>query len=282
MHKRIAVITDATSADFWFPKWHKYYSEEFGAEALHVVTYLGHRADFKGFDLAALWDVPRAYDDKLRARLISSHVSTLLKTHDVVVRCDVDEFLIPDLRRYSGLRNYIDSCSMPYVSAYGIDVFERSGDAPIEMSLPILITQRRYGIANTPLHKIAITTVPLEWAPGFHAATAPPAFDSLFMFHMKFADIKRRSAWFDLMKASVLEGGDEYKYFSWTQEQMQGHKASLSNRPLSSEHWANLPSLEEQSLFLASVTKWPSGCYQGDFRVAKSAFIIPDEFRNRV
>src|ERR1039458_690485 len=149
MTKRIAVITDANSADFWFPKWHKYYASEFGTDSLHVVTYGGHRADFRNFDLASVWDVSHAYDDRLRANLISNLVSRLLATHDVVVRCDIDEFLIPDLRKYSGLADYVTRCDLPYMSAYGIEVFEKEGDHAIDMTLPVLVSQRRYGIANT-------------------------------------------------------------------------------------------------------------------------------------
>ena len=244
MSKRTAVVTDATSADFWFPKWYEYYSSQFGADALHVITYSGRRKGFRPFDVAGLWDVPHSYDDKLRAVLISSLVRSLLLTHDVVIRCDVDEFLIPNPRQYVSLRDYIQRCELKYVTAYGIDVFEKEGDALINMSMPVLVSQRQCGIVNSPLHKIAVTTIPLEWAPGFHAATAPPAFDSLYLFHMKFADVTRRSEWFQFMKASVAEGGSEHKYFSFTLDQMQKHKAELSSKPCLTDGWPYLYNME--------------------------------------
>jgi hypothetical protein len=281
MRKRIAVLTDATSADFWFPKWYEYYSNQFGADALHVVTYSGRRKVFRTFDVAALWDVPHSYDDKLRAVLISSLVRTLLLTHDIVIRCDVDEFLIANPRQYTSLSDYIQRCELKYVTAYGIDIFEKEGDSLINVSMPVLVSQRRHGIVNSPLHKIAVTTIPLDWAAGFHAATAPPAFDSLYLFHMKFADVGRRSEWFQFMKASVKEGGPEHKYFSFTQDQMKKHKVELSNKPCLSDGWSYLSNMEEKDEFLASVTRWPTGTYQGTFAVAKSSFVIPEEFRDK-
>ena len=282
MSKRIAVLTDATSAGFWFPKWHQYYASEFGAAALHVVTYRGYRGDFRDFDLGAVWDVPRPYDDRIRAQLLSNLARALLVTHDVVVRCDVDEFLIPDLRQYESLKDYLIRCDKPYVSAYGVDVFEREGDAPLDMSAPILVSQRRHGIINTSLHKTAIVTEPMDWSPGFHASNVIPSFDSLYLFHMKFSDVERRAQWFQFMKSTVPEGGSEYTYFSFTHDQMKKHKAMLSGKPCVDDGWFHLENVDAQRAFLSTVTMRSPTCYQGIFSIGDSAFVIPNEFHNKI
>jgi len=278
MSKRIAVVTDATSAGFWFPAWYRYYSREFGADALHVLTYQGKRREFKDFDLAGLWDVAHTYDDQLRSKLISSLVRTLLLTHDLVVRCDVDEILIPDMRRFAGLRDYLDRCDLPHVCAYGIELFEKQGEPPLDASQPILVSQRRHGITNSALHKTAVTSVPLDWWPGFHSANTEPVFDALYLFHLKFTNIERRVAWFDFMKASVPEGSSEHGYFSCTMEQLIDERAMLSEQPCREDGWANLPDPVEVQRFFATVTRAESGCCQGEFFLSPTSFLIPDEF----
>jgi hypothetical protein len=280
--KRIAVVTDATSAGFWFPAWYRYYAGEFGADALHVVTYEGKRREFKDFDLAGLWDVAHSYDDELRPKVISGLVRSLLLTHDVVVRCDVDEFLIPDLRKFEGLKDYVQKCELPYVCAYGIEVFERSGDTELDASVPILSTQRRHAITNSALHKIAVTSIPLDWWPGFHSANAQPVFDDLYLFHLKFADIDLRVAWFEFMKASVPEGSFEHTYFSCTMADLMAQKQSLSEQPCRVDGWSNLPDPIELQRFFATVTRDDNGCCQGEFFLAPASFVIPDEYRGKL
>jgi hypothetical protein len=280
--KRIAVVTDATSAGFWFPVWYRYYSREFGADALYVLTYEGKRNEFKNFDLAGVWDVANTYNDELRAKLMSSLVRTLLLTHDLVVRCDVDEILIPDLRKFEGLKDYLGKCDLPYVSAYGIEVFEKLGDEPLDSSLSILVSQRQQAIMNSALHKIAVTSIPLDWSPGFHSANAQPMFDALYLFHMKFADIERRAIWFDFMKSSVPNGSSEQNYFSCTMAQLTDQKEMLSEQPCRADGWSNLPDPVEVQRFFATVTRAENGCCQGDFFLAPASFLIPEEYRGKL
>jgi hypothetical protein len=282
MTKRIAVLTDATSAGFWFPTWYRYYAGEFGPAALHVVTYQGKRQEFKDFDLGGLWDVPHVYDDQLRSKMISSLVRSLLLTHDLVVRCDVDEFLIPDLRKYPSLNEYLQRCQLPYVCAYGIEVFEKEGDPKIDASLNILITQRRHAVMNSALHKIAITSIPLDWSPGFHSANVQPVFDALYLFHFKFANVEQRAAWFALMKDGLREGSSEHEYFSFTREQMMDHREMLSEKPCRADGWSNFPDVLELPRFFATVTKGGDGCWQGEFFLGDSSFLIPDHYRDKV
>ncbi len=280
MNKRIAIITDAISPNFWFPKWYKYYGDQFGESNIYMVTYQGKSTTFDNYSPGGIWDIPCPYCDELRAKVISALVRTLLLTHDTVIRCDVDEFLVPDLRIYKNLHDYISRSRLPYVTAYGIDVFERDGDAPLDINRPILISQRSHGIAISASHKTAVTTKPLEWASGFHGSTVVPVFDLLYMFHMKFADVDGRSEWLLHMKAGVAEGSSEHTYFSFTNTQMQAHKNWLSRIPCSPEGWTIMSDAGDREKFLTSVSLSSTGIYQGQFKDAAVAFIIPEIFRD--
>mgnify|MGYP000064104316 CR=1 FL=1 len=107
-----------------------------------------------------------------------------------------------------------------------------------------------------------------------------PKFDLLYMFHMKFADVDGRSEWLRHMKAGVTEGSSEYTYFSFTDVQMQAHKDWLSRIPCSPDGWTFMSDVEDRERFLNSVTLSSTGIYQGQFKDAAVAFMVPEIFRD--
>ncbi len=230
--KKIAVLTDASSAAFFFPLWHRYYAGLFGAAALNVVTYAGMKEQFAAFPLANVWEVNAAYDDGPRAAVMSDFVAILLQTHDVVIRCDVDEFLVPDLTLYAGLRDFIERNTLPYVTARGVDVVEVDGEAPLDFEQPIFGTQRRFGVFSSALNKTCLTSVPLRWAPGFHGASELPVFSGLYLLHLKFADIARQVAWFDEMRQHVAPGSQAETYFSVGEKHLRGVLRAFAALPV--------------------------------------------------
>jgi hypothetical protein len=278
MSRTVAVVTDATSAGFWFPKWHDYYGRLFGARNLHVLTYEGQRPAFDGVVLGGVWDVPLAYSDTKRTEIIAGLVNLLLLTHDIVIRCDVDEFLVPDLRRYRSLRDYVEALERPYVTAFGIDIFESTADPPLDMNRPVVHVQRRRAVVQSALHKTAITRIPIAWAPGFHGASVAPVFDGLFLLHTKFADMAGRAAWFRGMKSRLPEGSAEYAYFSFTEEQLRGHKAWLNQKRYAPEGWAEISDPMATARFLETVTRSETGIHQGEFMTGDAFFVLPPQF----
>ena len=232
MTKKVAVLTDASSAAFFFPLWHRYYAGQFGAAALNVVTYNGLKEQFAAFPLGNVWELNAAYEDGLRAAVMSDFVGILLRTHDVVIRCDVDEFLVPDPDSYAGLMDFVERNALPYVTALGIDVVEAEGEAPLDFSQPLFGTQRRFGVFSSALNKTGLTSVPLRWAPGFHGASEPPVFSSLYLLHLKFADMTRRVAWFDEMRRHVEPGSQAEAYFSVGEAHLRGVARAFAALPV--------------------------------------------------
>jgi len=204
----------------------KYYGGQFGVENLFVVTY-GNSNGFERLGLGGIWVVAGPYEDKLRAKLVSKLVDALLEFYDVVVRCDVDEFVIPNLDKHQSLTSYIEVVEDDYVTAIGIDVFEGADEGELRLDSPILGQQRRMGALNSALDKTTLTSVSLEWAPGFHATKNPPNFNDLFIFHLKWADLKGRKAWHASMAESVLQGGSEERYFRRLESHDDGHIRGL-------------------------------------------------------
>jgi hypothetical protein len=191
----------------------------------------------------------------------------------------VDEFLVPDRRHYSSLRDYTDRLARPYVTAFGIDIFEGLADPPLDMDRPVVHVQRSQGVVHSALHKTAVTRIPMAWAPGFHAANVAPVFDGLYLLHTKFADVEGRGAWFRFMQSRLPAGSDEHGYFSFTAAQLRAHKAWLVQKPCQEDGWAAMADPQAILRFLRSVRASESGIRQGEFYTGDHAFRLPEEFR---
>lgn len=273
--KRVAVVSDATSSGFLFQKWLSYYGALFGSTNLYLITYEGLSEQFRDSGLGFVWELQAKYNDSLRAKTISSLVSTLLQTYDVVIRCDIDEFLVPDRRHYPDLRNFIEQTDLPYVTAIGIDIVEGKEDGVLRPSEAILFHQRRFAVRSSALNKTSITRVGMRWAEGFHAATVFPIFNSLYNFHLKFADIRSRIDWFEQMVANAATGSTEYEYFRNGKDKLTSHQIWCISQPTGDESdFLNISKFDRR--FLASVNyNSINGIYQGKFEIDQALFTIP-------
>ena len=277
--KSIAVITDATSAGFYFPRWRDYYGRLFGMQNLHVVTYSGMRWLFDGTGVGNVWELNCGYDDKVRSSVIADFVTVLLNTYDVVLRCDVDEMLVPDPARFPDLAAFVQQNDLPYVTARGIDVIELTDDPDLVPNVPILGRQRRYGTRSSAGNKTCLTTIPMRWAAGFHAASAAPRFSGLYNFHLKSADLRSRIAWHDLMAATLDQGTGEYRYFNTDREHLTALQQYLSSLPrMGTEHER---AFDQRFLDTVRHNK-THDVYEGDFISQDFLFRIDESFDDRV
>lgn len=48
---RVAVVTDAISAEQYFPIWHRYYGSQFGPENIFLFSYQENVGEFRSFTL---------------------------------------------------------------------------------------------------------------------------------------------------------------------------------------------------------------------------------------
>jgi hypothetical protein len=235
MGKRIAVVTDAISSDFLFQTWYRYYSQQFDASALYVVTYKGLAGRFSGHNLGGLIELPEDYNDRIRASFISNFVTGLLAVYDGVVRVDVDEMLVP--RSVAGiptLREFLERFEGAYLSARGFDVIASDQDASLDLERRILIDQRKFAYGNSTLNKVAYTTVSTNWLQGFHSCTLFPKFGDLFLFHLKFADTKVQFAWRETMIQSLGENSETElkKYYEPNAERLDAYRKGIVKRPV--------------------------------------------------
>lgn len=281
-NKRVAVVTDTVSSGFYFPLWYRYYGNAFGFRQLYVITYTGLSSNFRDFELGGLWEIPHRYEDGQRARTISSLVNSLLTSVDIVIRVDTDEFLVPDPNLHASLLAYIQNLSKPYVTARGMNVIQSDREQRLNFDRPILFEQRRFVQAVGPMNKTCVTSVPTEWAPGFHWCTHHPAFDDLFMFHLKHADMDLLMHFGDWMLEQVRGNKQFEEYYRPNRERLLTHQRVSFAYPCVQ----GLGEMYRRAFtedFLATVQYVPSSkIYHGSAMYDKFLVELPDIFGGRL
>ena len=153
--KKIAAITMARNDEFFLRRWIKYYGDEIGSENLYiyldgtdqVIPKNAGAANIKKFHHR---DMPRAVGDKYRIGLMNDLARELLKTYDIVIGCDCDEFLIVDPKTNKSLAEYLSEIKIKNtVSGLGLDVGQNmKTESVLDMRAPIL-SQRQYALLST-------------------------------------------------------------------------------------------------------------------------------------
>lgn len=173
--KRIAAITMARNDTFFVSRWIKYYGGLLGNENLYLyLDGLDQEVpdNAVGVNVTKLphVDMSRAAGDKYRIGKMSDLAADLLKTYDIVIGCDCDEFLLVDPDVGMDLAEYLSSTKInTTVSGLGLDVGQHlKYEAPLDMSKPFL-EQRGYALLSTRYTKPVVINRPVKWGSGFHS-----------------------------------------------------------------------------------------------------------------
>lgn len=178
------------------PRWLGYYGEQVGVENLVILD--DQSDDGSTADIGAtVIRLPRRAAstaetfDTAKMRLSNGLASTLLAVYDVVVFVDVDEFIIPDPRHYSGLRDYLThGPSADVIAPIGLNLVHSPRSAPaLDPDLPLL-QQRRHVRFAPYMCKPAIKRKPFAWGRGQHGIKAEYAIHrDVFLLHSHYADL---------------------------------------------------------------------------------------------
>ncbi len=188
MPPKVAAVTMVYNEPVFLPFWGWHYARQVGADHCYVIN---HGSDIPiavppGVNVLRL---PRSpHDDPKRAHFITTLTESLLQYYDWVIYTDVDEFVLADPLHYRDLAVFCAACQAETVTAIGIDVqhvpdLEASFDPRRSLG-----EQRGWGRFTSAMCKPVLTRRRLAWAPGFHCADAPLAFDALYLFHYHWAD----------------------------------------------------------------------------------------------
>jgi hypothetical protein len=187
---RIAAFTMVHNEAAFLPLWIRHYGREIGVENLYCIDHGSDDGSTEGAGIPITrYPRSRGYDTAERSFLVANFHASLLRSHDVVIFTDADEFLVADPAKFLGLRVAIESSRAPVLRAMGLDVLHQPSSEPaLDLALAILAQRSRVKFAKFYC-KTLIASVPVRWGPGFHACSthAQPS-DSLFLFHLKYAD----------------------------------------------------------------------------------------------
>jgi Glycosyl transferase family 2 len=190
---RVVVMTMARDEAEMLPRWLDYYAGQVGADNLVVLD--DNTSDGSTDDLPctrhrlppAPWK--RGWEEA-RIRVVNGLTRGLLGCYDVAVFTDVDEFLVPDPARFSGLLDYLRARADAKVMApVAVNVLHDPDTEPdLDPARPLL-EQRRLVKFAPGMCKPLLKRVGAPWSPAFHGIRASYSIDrDLLMLHMKYAD----------------------------------------------------------------------------------------------
>ena len=189
---KIAAITMVYNEGHALRRWVDYYSRQLGAENCFIVDHGSDDGSTAGLGPVNVIRIPRSpQDNERRTKSISQLANSLLCWYDYVFYVDGDEFLVADPRKYSGLLDYCEAVRPEYITSVGINVMHSvSEEADLVPGVPVL-HQRSHGMFVSAMCKPNLTAVPVSWSPGFHYRDRPAIFGDLFLFHLRYADVRQ-------------------------------------------------------------------------------------------
>ena len=234
--KKIAAITMARNDEFFLTRWIKYYGDEIGTENLYIYLdgtdqIIPKNAGHAHVKKLPHTDMPRATGDKYRIGLMNDLSRELLKTYDIVIGCDCDEFLIVDPNTNKSLSEYLSTIHIKNtVSGLGLDVGQNMNmEHELNPHTPIL-TQREYALLSTRYTKPVVKNAPVDWGSGFHSISGHNFHidKHLYLLHFGAVDMKM------LEQKAAARGAD---WLAHLRRRGNGTINAVTNLPARNEKW---------------------------------------------
>ncbi len=234
--KKIAVITMARNDDFFLSRWIKYYGEQFGRENLYIYLdgtdqNIPENAGPAHVKKLSHVEMSRADGDKYRIGLINTLAHKLLKTYDIVIGCDCDEFLVVDPDTQKTLAEYLSDLDINIsVSGLGLDVGQNTNtEKTLDINKPIL-AQREYALLSTRYTKPVVKTTPAHWGSGFHSISGHNFHidKNLYLLHFGAVDMQM------LLNKAKSRGPD---WVNHLRRRGNGTINAVSTLPVRDEKW---------------------------------------------
>ena len=234
--KKIAAITMARNDEFFLSRWIKYYGDEIGTENLYIYLDGTDQKIPKNAGAAHIkklphTDMPRAAGDKYRIGLMNDLARELLKSYDIVIGCDCDEFLIVDTNTNKTLAEYLSGIKIKNtVSGLGLDVGQNMNcESTLDASAPIL-PQREYALLSTRYTKPVVKNAPVDWGSGFHSISGHNFHidKNLYLLHFGAVDMQM------LEQKAAARGAD---WLNHLRRRGNGTINAATNLPARDEKW---------------------------------------------
>jgi len=237
--KKIAAITMARDDEFFLSRWIAYYGKQFGTENLYILLDGTDQKIPKNAGAAHITKIPhtsmsRAAGDKYRIGKLSDLASELLKTYDIVIGCDSDEFLVVDPATKKTLAEYLSNKKIKSsISGLGLDIGQNLNcEQEIDRDAPFL-EQREYALLSTRYTKPVVKVTPAPWGSGFHSIRHHNFHidKNLYLLHFGAIDLKM------LEQKAAARGTD---WLNHLRRRGNGTINAVTNTKIKSEKWLKI------------------------------------------
>ena len=272
MTKRIAAITMARNDTFFLSRWIKYYGDQIGTENLYIYLDGTDQETPKNAGAAHITKLPhtdmsRSAGDKYRIGKMSDLANELLKTYDIVIGCDCDEFLMIDPALNISLANYLSNKKInTTLSGLGLDVGQHmTHEKPLDTSKPFL-PQRAYALLSTRYTKPVVINRPARWGSGFHSINGHNFHidPNLYLLHFGAVDM-------DMLVAKASARGADW--VNHLKRRGNGTINDVSHRPARGENWLKIARIMQR--IFRPIYAWDKPGMLGIKRIVK----IPTRFQ---
>ena len=171
--RKCAIFVMVKNEKVFLPIWLKYYSRYFDGKDIYVFDHLSIDGSVQeclkdfSFNVISL-DYAWSFDH-LWFKFVAENVQKKLLSHyQYVIFTDVDEIILPDINKYSGLDDYIQKLDKDHARCTGYELIHLPDkEEPYRASQSVL-SQRRFWYYTPFYDKTLISNVPLDWGIGFH------------------------------------------------------------------------------------------------------------------
>ena len=271
MTKRIAAITMARNDTFFLSRWIKYYGDQIGTENLYIYLDGTDQETPKNAGAAHITKLPhtdmsRSAGDKYRIGKMSDLANELLKTYDIVIGCDCDEFLMIDPALNISLADYLSNKKInTTLSGLGLDVGQHmTHEKPLDTSKPFL-PQRAYALLSTRYTKPVVINRPVRWGSGFHSINGHNFHidPNLYLLHFGAVDM-------DMLVAKASARGADW--VNHLKRRGNGTINDVSRRPARGENWLKIARIMQR--IFRPIYAWDKPGMLGIKRIVK----LPNRF----
>lgn len=234
---RVAALTMARDEAEMLPRWLDYYGGQLGLDNVMVIddnSVDGSTTNLPCAHLRLPTGPLELSWPTMRKTLVNGFARGLLACYDVVIFTDVDEFLVPDPARHSGLLDYLNSHRQREVIApLAVNVLHNPRlEPPLDQARPVL-AQRRFVKFAPIMCKPLIKQVASDWSAGFHGIRKPFEIDrELLLLHLKFYDVSFLATVSQQRRViSEQEGRGAASTWKWGAEELTSRLLSWVDTP---------------------------------------------------
>jgi hypothetical protein len=191
MSIKVAALTMIYNEPEYLPLWLRYYGQQLGAANCFVIDHGSDDDLTRWVGCENIFRLPRTPQDEVkRVQSMSCVAEMLLNYYDAVIYIDVDEFIVAKPTKYKSLLHFCQETTEAVVAVVGLNLHHLLGEEDdLDLSRPVL-KQRRWVRFVAPMCKPSIVKVPIKWGRGFHSSNKPSVFEDVYMFHLRYFDLK--------------------------------------------------------------------------------------------